>query len=429
MLDKRIPVGPAERYEASEDLLTWMTGNFAKFGDIYSANICGSNAYVVGDPKYADHILRENWQNYKKGDSTKRIGFLLGKGLMVSEGDFWKQQRRLVQPSFHTDMVAAAVGIMRSVNSALLEKWMLAAREKTCINVTRDVSAAVLEITLRYLFGADYSKVMAHFEILSNEPTRDLRFMQLFRPLRNIVTQIILERRESQRVTTDVLGMLMSARDRESGQAMPDGQIVSEMMTLIVAGHETTASTLAWVWHLLSEHPQADEKLSAELQDVSVDATCWEDLSRFVYTKQVIEEAMRLYPPGWLLIRKALKDDCLGSYFVPAGTEVYISPYLIQHNPSLWIQPDEFNPDRFTSQDMHRGQPPATVPFSAGPRKCIGEMFARVEMQLHVMTIAARLRLRQVSGDPSSLEAGVNLRCKDEFMMVPEARIEAAAIA
>lgn len=419
---RQIPAGPVERYDSSDDFIRWMTDNFARFGDIYSATISGSLAYVVANPKYADHVLRENWQNYKKGESTKRIAFLLGNGLMVSEGEFWKRQRRLIQPAFHNHAIAAAIDTIKSANVVLLEQWLVAARNKSSVNVTRDVSNMVLEITLRYLFGSDYDKVKAHFGILCSEPARDLRFMQQFRPLRSVVSEIMTERRQKENDSWDVLGMLMSVRDREDGDPMADSQIVSEIMTLIVAGHETTAATLAWVWHLLSEYPQVSERVSAELDQVNINELSFEDLPKFTYTRQVVEEALRLYPPGWLLIRKALKDDQLGGYFVPAGTEIYISPYLIQRNPSLWSQPEEFNPDRFTAQASLAWTPAGSLPFSAGPRKCIGEMLARVEMQIHVMTVASRLRLRQVSGDATRLEAGVNLRCRDEFIMVPELR-------
>jgi cytochrome P450 len=418
----RIPAGPAEAYFSSDDLLTWMVSHFAQYGDIYSASIGGSTAYVVGDPKYADHILRENWQNYRKGDSIKRIGFLLGKGLMVSEGDLWKRQRRMIQPAFHGDVVRQFSRVLVDTNSRLVQKWLHAARTNAQINVTRDVSSLVLEVTLRYIFGDDYEEVAPHFNILSSEPVRDLRFMQLFRPLGNVVSKLMSARRMRPAGSRDALDMLMSAHDRETGLPMPDPQIVSETMTLIVAGHETTASTLGWVWYLLSEHPKVEEKLARELCGVEIDKVSFEDLPKFRYTRQVIEEAMRLYPPGWLMIRKALKDDHLGEYFVPAGTEVYIAPYLIQRNPRLWNQPEEFDPDREEMQQPSDRHESASIPFSAGPRKCIGELLARVEMQFHVMAVASELRLRLVAGDATKLEAGVNLRCKDEFIMLPEIR-------
>jgi cytochrome P450 len=216
--------------------------------------------------------------------------------------------------------------------------------------------------------------------------------------------------------------MLIDARDRE-GQVIPERQLISEIMTLIVAGHETTASTLNWVWYLLADNPEAEQKLSRELSTLlGTELIQVSDLPKFAYTRQVIEEAMRLYPAGWLMTRKAIKDDQLGDYFVPAGTEIYISPYLIQRHPALWDAPDRFNPDRFEPDQSRHRHPLAMLPFSAGPRKCLGEFFARLEMQIHVMTIAKQLRLRCVGGTQLELDAGVNLRNKYDFMMVPETK-------
>jgi cytochrome P450 len=217
-----------------------------------------------------------------------------------------------------------------------------------------------------------------------------------------------------------MLGMLMEARDRKS-RAMPDSQLVREIMTLIVAGHETTASTLNWTWYLLSKSAEVEEKLSSELNAVPGSGSPEiGDLAKFVYTRQVIEETLRLYPAGWLMTRAALENDQLGDYLVPAGTEIYISPYLIQRHPAFWEAPDHFNPDRFGPADFHTRHPMTMIPFSAGPRKCIGESFARIEMQIHLMTIAKHLRLRSVSEQPIELEAGVNLRNKHDFIMRPE---------
>jgi len=217
-----------------------------------------------------------------------------------------------------------------------------------------------------------------------------------------------------------MLGMLMAARD-PSGQAMLDGQLVREIMTLIVAGHETTASTLSWTWYLLSKSPEVEEKLSRELNAVPASGSREiVDQAKFLYTRQVIEETLRLYPAGWLMTRAALKNDQLGDYLVPAGTEIYISPYLIQRHPAFWEAPDRFNPDRFGPDELRTRHPMTMLPFSAGPRKCIGESFARIEMQIHLMTIAKHLRLRSVSEQSIQLEAGVNLRNKHDFIMTPE---------
>jgi cytochrome P450 len=417
----RIPVGPTEKYNPSHDLLTWLSDNFRQFGDVYLASIYGDDVYVVSDPHYADYILRANWQNYKKGQAIKRVGMLLGNGLMVSEGEFWKSQRQMIQPAFHDKAIGALNDIIRTANVALLKKWEQAAREAQSVNVTSDISMMILSIVLRSIFGDDYEQVASQFGILSDESARNLQFAQTFRPLGNLIIEVAAQRRSRNMPGTDFLGMLMEARDRHSGRRMSDRQLVNEILTLIVAGHETTASTLNWTWYLLAQNPGAEEKLSKELNTLlsnEFPELC--DLPKFTYTRHVIEEALRLYPAGWLMTRKALKDDQLGDYFVPAGTEVYISPYIIQRHPALWDDPDSFNPDRFENVQAQERRAMKMIPFSAGPRKCIGELLARIEMQIHLMTIAKHLRLRCISADPVELDIGVNLRNKNDFIMTPE---------
>ena len=420
----RIPPGPAEKYSTTQDLLSWMGGQFVRFGDIYKASIYGTSVYVVRDPGYAQHVLRENWQNYTKGQAIKRVALLLGNGLMASEGEVWRTQRRMIQPAFHHKAIAALSGVIATSNNALLHRWQKAARAKICVNVTRDVSGMILEVVLTSIFGADYEQVAPHFDLLSKVSTRDLKFAQAFGSLGKIVLQIAAQRWKENITSYDILGMLMQARDQKSGQVMPDRQLADEIKTLIVAGHETTASTLNWAWYLLSQHPEVEEKLSCELDALSGhEIPDFDDLPKFVYTRQVIDEVLRLYPAGWLMTRRALKDDRLGAYFVPAGTEVYISPYFIQRNPGLWENPDRFNPDRFGPDHLPDRQPPSMLPFSAGPRNCIGEAFARIEMQIHLIAIARQLRLRYVEREPPELDVGVNLRCKHDFIMNPELKV------
>lgn len=215
----------------------------------------------------------------------------------------------------------------------------------------------------------------------------------------------------------------MQARDPQSAKPMEDMQLIDEILTLIVAGHETTASTLNWAWYLISQHPEVEQKLSEEL-NVLTTFSEFGDLPKFLYTRQVIDEVMRLYPAGWLVTRRALHDDQLGEYFVPAGTEIYIPPYFIQRHPDLWEEPDSFDPDRFRPENSLHRHRLATIPFSVGPRNCIGAVFARIEMQIHVMTIARHLRLRYVQSGPIEFEAGVNLRSKHDFIMYPEIKMD-----
>jgi cytochrome P450 len=295
------------------------------------------------------------------------------------------------------------------------------------VNVTSDVSLAVLEVTLRAVFGHDYAVVAALFKILHDHRARNLGFAQTFANLGRIVVEVIERRRHEARESADILGVLMEARD-QSGQAMPDGQLVREIKTIIVAGHETTASTLNLIWYLVSQNPDIERQLSAEIENLtSGNFPNIEDLSKYTYTRLVIDEALRLYPPGWLMTRRANDDDWLGQYFVPAGTEIYISPYIIQRHPSLWADPESFHPDRFRFTDVREKRSAAMLPFSAGPRNCIGELFARTEIQVLLMTVVSRVRLRYVEDGPPEFEAGVNLRSKHDFLMSPEIKAYAGA--
>ena len=337
---RKIPNGPTDAFDREQDLLAWIEANFKKYGDLYRATVFGRNVYVASAPEYAQHVLRNNWENYRKGQAIKRVAILLGNGLMVSEGNFWKNQRRMIQPAFHRNAVAGLYEVMKVANFTLLKKWESSARRSETVNVTSDTSLLVLEITLRAMFGEDYQLVAPSFNILHDEPERNLRFAQAFADARQVVVELMERRLRDNSENADIFGLLMNARG-QGGCSMPNDQVVKETMTIVVAGHETTASTLSMIWYLLSQNPEAEMRLSAELGDLtSSKFPDMEALPNFAYTRLVIDEALRLYPPGWLMTRRAIEDDYLGEYYVPAGTEVYISPYVIQRHPDLWVEPD-----------------------------------------------------------------------------------------
>ena len=339
---------------------------------------------------------------------------------MVSEGEFWKSQRIMIQPAFHGKVIAGFHDLMTSVNSKLLEKWRRAAEQKETVNVTSDLSLMVLEVTLRALFGADYPLVAPSFKILHDNPARNLKFAQAFVDLRRIVAELIQRRRSDAREGADILRILMEARDQR-GRPMSDDQLVKEVTTIIVAGHETTASTLNLLWYLISQHPEVERLLTAEIERLLVGPyPDIEHLRKYTYVRVVIDEALRLYPAGWLLTRRARNDDRLGEYFVPAGTEMYISPYIIQRHPELWAEPNAFQPERFYTTDVREKRSAGMLPFSVGPRNCIGELFARTEMQIHLIMVARHIRLRYREEGLPEFEAGVNLRAKHDFLMLPE---------
>jgi enediyne biosynthesis protein E7 len=424
----RIPPGPAEGCNTPQELLHWTNRQFERYGDIFKAPVHGASAYLVASPEYARRILRTNWENYKKGNELKRVALLLGAGLIVSDGEFWKRQRRMIQPAFRDKTIGARASDIASANAALLEKWKLAAKKKEAVNVTRDTSRIALEVILTAIFGRDADRIAVHFKCLSDETARDLTFAQTFRSLRATVLQAASERRKANDNSDDMLGMLLNARDRDADRTMTDSQLVDEIMTLIVAGHETTASTLNWMWYLLSQHPGAEQRLSQELNSLPRGRlNTVDDLQKYTYARQIIEETLRLYPPGWLISRRAIKDDWLGDYFVPAGTQVYISIYYLHRHPELWEAPDRFDPDRFALNVAQRICPLSLLPFSAGPRNCIGESLSRLEMQIHLLTIAKELQLSCVEDTLPELDVGVNLRSRHAFIMRPKLKVRAGA--
>ncbi|SIO34345.1 Cytochrome P450 [Bradyrhizobium erythrophlei] len=421
----RIPPGPTESYSSAEDLFCWIIENFALYGDIYRASVVGTDVYVISAPEYCERILRLNWQNYaRKGQVVKRIALLLGNGLIASNGEFWANQRRMMQPAFSKNSISGMVEMIASINNELLDKWRQAAKRHEAVNVTRDVSSMVLKITLVAIFGDDYNVVAPHFNVLAEESARNLEFARSFSPLRKIIVEVIAQRRRDNRAAaTDILGKLMQARDRERGQPMPDAQLSKEVMTLVVAGHETSAGLLNWLWYLLSQHPGSRDKLSAELDRLPWPAVpTMDSLPKYAYTRKVIDEALRLYPPLWLMTRKAINDDHLGEFFVPAGTEIYISPYLIQRSPQLWEEPDDFDPDRMSPSGSYDRHELAMCPFGAGPRNCIGEQFARLEIQIHLIMFAKELVLRYDEQELPEISTGMNLLSKHDIIMHPEIR-------
>lgn len=416
----RIPLGPEDPYRPSDDLLSWMSRQFAEFGDIYKASLFGTTMYATRNPDFAYRVLVENWQNYVKGQIIERVALLMGNGIVTSEGELWKRQRRMIQPSFSHESIAKLTRLITSVNLPLLEKWQAAARDHQTVNVTQDVSCMALEVILRFLLGDDYDRVKSDFDLLTQEKARDMHFARAFLDLRKIIQLLIDRRHKEAPILTDALGMFLEARDPQTGEGMSDRQLIDEILTMVVAGHETSAATLAWAWYLLSQHPDVERKLHAELGSNTF--STYEDLQKFPYTRQIIDEVMRLYPALWLVSRRAIADDMLGDYFVPAGTEIYTPPYFIQRNPGLWPDPERFDPDRFRPEEVKQRHRLATIPFGAGPRNCIGTHFARVEMQIHLMTIAGRLRLCYQQEKPLEIDAGVNLRNKYDFLMYPVLR-------
>lgn len=415
---------------ATDDSLERMIELFARHGDTYRVFVPARKTYtyVVHHPDDVKRVLVSNHRNYTKGIGLDRVKILLGKGIMTSEGELWRRQRYMMQPFFHRRVIAGFAQLVGAANDRCIERWDRIAERGEPLGLTDEMSQLTLEIVLRSIFGRDLDRLTAEqgvnpFEVVAKEPARNLQFAFKFRSLTKLVAELIARRRTEGEEHWDFLGMLMSARDKETGDPMNERELIDELMTLVVAGHETTASALNWTWYLISMHPQVEARLHAELdaapQLAAPDPSQTESLP---YTQQVINEALRLYPPGWVLSRRTIEADVLGGYEIPPGSNVLLPLYLLHRHPRFWKDPDLFWPERFAPE--HETERPrfAYMPFAAGPRHCIGETLAVYEMLVHLYKMARRYRLIHVPDRPLELEAQINLRTRYPLHMKLERR-------
>jgi cytochrome P450 len=427
-----IPPGPAEGFDlgGSEESLALMRRCFAQYGDVYRifAPSRGVYNYVINHPRDIKRVLLSNHRNYTKGEGMDRVKILLGNGIMTSEGDFWRRQRRMMQPSFHRRVLDRFGGLIHDVNEKYAARWAARAAAGEPINLTEDLSELTLEIVLHSIFSSDLKRLERQFganpfEVVAKEQNRDLKFAFRFRSLTKLVGELIERRRREPEERFDFLEMLMAARDRENDAPMSHKELIDEVMTLIVAGHETTAAALTWTWYLISQHRDTAAQLEAEADAVTAGTPLGLDAAEsLAFTHQVIQEALRLYPPGWLFTRRTLNADELGGFAIGPRTDVFISPYLLHRHPEFWSEPEEFRPERFAGADAEERHKFAYIPFSVGPRHCIGENLALFEMLGHVSMMSRRFRLTRVGNDPIELEAQINLRPRSNLMMTVEVR-------
>jgi len=422
--------GPADGFDlgGTDESLARLRDYFGRFGDVYRvfAPSRGVYNYVINHPDDIKRVLLSNHRNYTKGEGMDRVKILLGNGIMTSEGDFWRRQRRMMQPSFHRRVIDQFGALIGEVNETFAERWAAHAARGETINLTDDVSELTLEIVLRSIFGTDLSRLEQQlganpFEVVAKEQNRDLKFAFRFRSLTKLVAELIGRRRNNPEEHFDFLEMLMATRDRETDQAMSDKELIDEVLTLIVAGHETTAAALTWTWYLISQHPDTQARLQAEA-DAAGGTLGLDAAESLAFTHQVLQESLRLYPPGWLITRRTLDADELGGFPIAARTDVFISPYMLHRHPAFWSDPEEFRPERFAGADAEERHRFAYIPFAVGPRHCIGENIAMFEMLVHVHAMARRFRLTRAGDEPIQLEAQINLRPRSNLIMKVETR-------
>jgi cytochrome P450 len=429
--------------EFNRDSLGFIERAQREYGDIVWMRFLYVPAIFLYHPDDVEYVLTTNPRNFIKSMSLRSNFFqrLVGNGLLTSQGEEWKRARRLSQPAFHRERVASYGQVMVDYTKRLIGNW----QDGETRDVHPDMMRLTLEIVVRCLFSSDVSndvdqvggtlnELVKPFAsqatlgwILNNRlPTpAHFRFHALAKKIDNVVYRIIAERRDSGKDEGDLLSTLLAARD-EDGSRMSDRQLRDEVMTLFLAGHETTALTLAWSWYLLGTHPEAEAKFHAELDEVlDGRAPTMADLPRLKYTEQIAKESMRLYPPAYGLGREAIDDCVIGGYHVPKGTQVFVFQWVTQRDPRFYDRPAEFMPERWTPEFVERLPKFAYFPFGGGPRACIGASFAMMEIILCLATIGQKFRLELVPDHPVTIYPAMSLRPRDGVKVVVRNRTPA----
>ncbi len=398
------------------------------------------HSFLVNKPEYIEHVLLTNHTNYRKSDFSRNLlGPLLGNGLLTSEGDLWRRQRRIAAPAFHARRVGEFVATMGGCTQALLERWR---GRSAPFDAAAEMTALTLDIIARTMFSTEVAGEIETIRRLTDVVV-NLRpsLLDLFgfpqwiprlqpKPYRDtvvafdaLVARVLAQRRSNPRERGDLLAMLLAARDAETGEGMSERQLRDEILTIFLAGHETTANALSWTWYLLARNPQAEARLHEELDRVlGGRPPGLADLAELKWTRMVLEEAMRLYPPAHTIARSAIGEDRIGGMRIPRGASISISIYATHHNPKLWSEPDRFDPERFTPEAVAERHRFAYLPFSGGPRICIGNGFAMTEAQVILATIAQRYRLRLTNANAVEPIGLITLRPKNGVWVTLEPR-------
>lgn len=418
-----------------------------RFGDVVYFRIGPRRGFLITNPADIRHVLQDNARIYHKSPLYDKLRVSIGKGLLTSEDDFWLRQRRIAQPAFHRQRIATLAGVMAEEARGVAAEWQTIASRGQQVDVDEEMMRLTRTVVLRALLGADLgpftAKVDDAWTIINQRigesfwslgltdrlPTPGHRRFQAARAvLQGAVDHVISQRRRSLSDSGDLLSMLMSARDEETGEAMSDEQLRVEVTTFLLAGQETTSLALTWTWYLLSQHPGAQRRLEEEIDGVlNGRPPEYTDLVNLPYTRMVLDEAMRLYPPAWGFSRQALTDDELGGFHLPRGWLAFVIPYVLHRLPAFWPQPEAFDPDRFSPERSEDRPKFVYLPFGAGPRQCIGNQFALIEAQLVIATLAQAYRLHLVPGHRVEPWPLITLRPRFGMSMIIERRTRGAA--
>ncbi len=416
-----------------------------EYGDVVRLRFGFDNMYLVNHPDGVQHVLQTGNRNYgRQSFGNRMIEIVTGLNLFTSEGDYWLRQRRLMQPAFHRKEVAGFAGVMTRSALEMIERWQPDIRQGLPLDMHREMIRITMEVVGKTLFSVDLSdetSVLGRAFTASTDyinyrfsapfapplwvPTRWNRLARrAIQDAQRILQEMIDERRRTGRREGDLMDMLMDVRYEDTGEGMTDEQLRSELVVIIGAGQETTSNLLTWAFYQLSKYPEVSDRLLDELETVLGGRVPEiEDLPRLPYTRMVLEETIRVYPPAWALTtRDAKEDDEILGYRIPKGHLVFILPYILHHDPRFWDAPERFEPERFTPERVAERHKYAYIPFGAGPRKCIGNTFALIEAQLILATVYPRVQLDVQPGYQVEMDPAFTLRVKGGLPMLARMR-------
>lgn len=424
-------------FQFKNDLLGLLMNTRAVYGDIAYINMAGRALFLVSDPEIIKDITVTDHKKFIKSRALRLMKRLLGDGLITSEADIHRRQHKLMSPAFRKDRIARYAEVMVKDTVSLADTW----RDGQRLDLYQEMTRLSLGIATETLFRCDVrdeadelgeclTVAMKMFERSANPMAEFLeklplpsnrRFRRAKMRLDATVQRMIAERRQNSDDHGDLLSMILDARDEDG--AMTDQQVLDEVITLFVGGHETTALTLTWAWALLAQHPAAEHQMYAEIDRVlGGRVPTPDDVPQLEYTQRVLAETLRLYPPIYILARECLEDYPVGDYVAPKGTALVFSPYVMHRHPDYWDAPECFNPDRWTPELITRLPRHAYIPFGAGPRGCIGEQFGRMEATLALAIMAQRYWFRLAPEARLETEPLLSLRPKYGLPVVAHAR-------
>jgi cytochrome P450 len=420
-----------------QDRLAMLGDAAAEFGDVVRFSMGAKTLYFFNHPDHAKHVLADNVANYHKGIGLTEARRILGDGLLTSEGETWRSERRMLAPAFRRERIAGFADVVVDEAEQLIGR-LDRHLDGEPIDVVAEMTQLTIGVLGKALLDTDLSPMLhtlsEAFEVAQDQAmfelvtlgavpmwlplARNFRFRAARRQLEGAVRTLIDQRqRRGVPDGSDAIALLLRGHRDDRDAAARDRILQDELLTILLAGHETTASTLSWTWHLLSRHPRVAKILRAEAEEaLGNKVPGHHDLARLPYTTMVIQEAMRLYPPVWGLPRRALGPDVIAGYRIPAGADVMISPYTLHRHPGFWADPDEFRPERFETTAGH-GHRYAYIPFGAGPRVCVGSHLGMLEAVLVTAMVARRFRFEPASDKEPFAEAMLSLRVRGGLPM------------